>query len=117
MVLNRKQRKTHYQGVAYVAEGNFCRGPRTLLVVGFLCIKNMENKIQEALKNNKVVVVIVLIAFLFLYFWNIRPSQIRKQCSTHEFYIVNGKGKFSGDIRGVSDEKYKLCLIQNGLSN
>lgn len=38
MVLNRKQRKTHYQGVAYVAEGNFCRGPRTLLVVGFLCL-------------------------------------------------------------------------------
>ena len=74
-------------------------------------------KIQEILKNNKIVVTIVLVSFLFIYFWNIRPSQIRKQCSTHEFYIVSGKGKFSEDIRGVSNEKYKLCLIQNGLAN
>jgi hypothetical protein len=78
----------------------------------------MQNmKIQEILKNNKIVVAIVLVSFLFIYFWNIRPSQIRKQCSTHEFYIVSGKGKFSADIRGVSNEKYKLCLIQNGLAN
>ena len=39
MVLNRKQRKTHYQGVAYVIEGNFYRGLRTFLVVGFLYVK------------------------------------------------------------------------------
>ena len=49
----------------------------------------MKNKIQkllksgmEIIKNNKLITVIILISLLFIYFWVIRPYQVRKECST-----------------------------------
>ena len=42
----------------------------------------MRNRIKKILKENKIIVVIILISIISIYFFSIRPSQIRKQCST-----------------------------------
>lgn len=48
------------------------------------------DKIKKALKENKTITIIIcsvfLLSFILLYFLNIRPSQIRKQCSETKKY-------------------------------
>ena len=41
-------------------------------------------KTREMLKNNKIVVVIIFISILSIYFFGIKPSQIRKKCAIVE---------------------------------
>lgn len=41
----------------------------------------MQEKIEQFIKSNKTVIVVILISFLPIYFFSIRPSQIKKQCS------------------------------------
>lgn len=73
-------------------------------------------KTGEILKNNKIIVVIILISILPIYFFGIKPAQVRKKCSTH-YFIANGRGYFSRETRMVPDGQYKTCLRQNGLDN
>src|SRR3989344_3897015 len=45
-------------------------------------LKKLLNPGIEIIKNNRLVVGIILISILSIYFFGIRPSQIRKECST-----------------------------------
>lgn len=39
------------------------------------------SKLIPIIKNNKILIIVVLISLIYLYFFNIKPVQIRKECS------------------------------------
>ena len=45
-----------------------------------------KNKIKEVLKDKKVIIAIILSSLFLTYFFAVRPSQIRKQCSVTTKY-------------------------------
>jgi len=75
----------------------------------------MENNTQKTLEKNKTIIIIFLIAISLVYFFGIRPSQIRKQCS---FYRLNSNDEFSSfKSTNISTGEYESCLRKKGLSN
>lgn len=72
----------------------------------------LSNFITEAkiiIKNNKVLVAAIIFAIFSIYFWGIRPSQIRQECSrvTSPYY----------GMRNATDSEYKSCLRKNGIAD
>lgn len=71
-------------------------------------------------KIRLIVIALLLIAGISFYWYEIRPSQIRKKCVS----IVNNKKEFSAEKylteregKTYFDENgYKKCLLENGIN-
>lgn len=68
-------------------------------------------KAKRIIIINKILIAFVLFAIVFVYFWGIRPMQIRKQCSVVVKYST-WLGSYTVD---ASDEEYRSCLRKNGM--
>ena len=76
----------------------------------------MKNKVQkllksgiEIIKNNKLITVIILISLLSIYFWGIRPYQIRKECSTTIKY--NASYQYTNPEYNETAERQKQKML------
>lgn len=58
-------------------------------------------------KQNKIIVLILLVLGIYFYWNDIRPSQIKSECAAKAEYIKNSPEKFNNI--------YSQCLKENGL--
>lgn len=75
------------------------------------------DKIKKILKENKIIVVIILISLFFVYFWGVRPSQIRKLCSTYRISNEGEPSEYRYKVTNIGNDEYKSCLRRHGIEN
>ncbi len=76
-----------------------------------------RNKHMEKLKQYWLIILMVLIVIGGLFYWyEWRPSQIRKDCSkeTKEFLKEMGERQM-GDFLSAFNVRYKSCITINGI--
>ncbi|MEK7575673.1 MAG: hypothetical protein AAB491_01130 [Patescibacteria group bacterium] len=76
---------------------------------------------MEKLKEYKYIIILILLMLGFTFYWfQLRPSQIRKECSTHLTGLPSRAPSSSGGLFAAlgsnsGEEAYKKCLAGNGL--
>ena len=70
-------------------------------------------KIRQIIINNKILVTIILVSVFSLYFFGVRPSQIKKECSM-TMRTTDGVYHYRANS---TDEEYKICLRKHGIGD
>lgn len=96
--------------IAYILISLFIFG------ITFLLARKHVRKLVVNINGNKKILVISLLVLLFAIFFcwfEVRPSLVRKDCEWEIF--SNERATYSGSTAIRQNNKYRQCLIRNGL--
>lgn len=84
-------------------------------------MKEKIKKILSFLNNWKLIIIIFLIGAGLFYWFELRPTQIRKECYRNSFENRFDSNMIENFVRNkigiydIEEQKYKNCLKEHGL--